>query len=382
LARSVALPPKPPATEAGVTGQMRVLQVTPNFAPHLGGVETHVGEVSKRLNAAGIETQVLTADPSHELAPEEVISGTRVKRLRAYPRGRDWMFTPSLPRAIRSEPWDLVHVQSYHTLFAPTAMATAARARIPYVVTFHSGGSSSGLRTRVRTAQMRALGPLLRRASMLVSVSDFERATYSRLIGVGEEKFMKIPNGASLPEGLERIEADGRLIVSLGRLEQYKGHERVIAALPAVIEREPEARLWIAGDGPDEERLRRLAQDAGVADRVEIGAVDRTVLGSRLMGASLVVLLSDFEAHPLAVIEAASLGVPVLVADNSGMSELAAQGLARSIGLDVSARAHADAMLETMGSTPSANLKVPTWDECAASLAGLYRSILGFPDRA
>jgi glycogen synthase len=355
---------------------MRVLQVTPNFAPHVGGVETHVREVSERLNRSGIETQVLTADPLHLLPGEEIISGITVRRSRAYPRGRDWMLSPTLPRMIRAASWDLVHVQSYHTLFAPTAMAAAARAGIPYVVTFHSGGSSSPLRTRVRRTQMRALSPLLRRAHALVAVSDFERSTYAELIAVGSERIVKIPNGASLPEGLEPIAADGTLIVSIGRLEPYKGHERVIAGLPGVLERVPDARLWIAGEGPDEPRLRRLTSELGVADLVEIGAVDRAQLARRLMGASLVVLLSDFEAHPLAVIEAASLGVPVLVGDNSGMRELAVSGFARAVDVQASPREHALAMVETMASSVPADLRVPTWDDCASALASLYRAII------
>jgi glycosyltransferase involved in cell wall biosynthesis len=349
--------------------------VTPNFAPHLGGVETHVREVSQRLVSYGIEVEIVTADPAHTLAPTEVISGVAVRRLRAYPRDRDWMLAPALPRAIRAGGWDLIHVQSYHTLFAPVAMATAARSRIPYVLTFHSGGSSSRARTLARKTQMRALGPLLRRARALIAVSEFERTTYRELIGADPRKFVKIPNGASVPDGLEPIAADGRLIVSLGRLERYKGHGRVLDAFSTVLEQEPDARLWIAGDGPDEEYLRSRSVELGLGERVEIGRADHTTLARRLMGASLVVLLSEFEAHPLAVIEAAALGVPVLVANNSGMSELAAAGLAQAVELDASAREHGLAMIAAMSSPPS-SVHVSSWDDCAESLAELYRRVL------
>ena len=122
---------------------LRVLQVTPRYAPSVGGVETHVREVARRLPARNVETAVLTPDPSGSLPAHEVLDGVTVHRVDARPRGRDYMFAPGLCGAIRDGGWDLVHVQSYHTLVAPIAMAAAARARIPYVLTFHAGSHSS-----------------------------------------------------------------------------------------------------------------------------------------------------------------------------------------------------------------------------------------------
>jgi glycosyltransferase involved in cell wall biosynthesis len=270
----------------------------------------------------------------------------------------------------------VVHVQSYHTLVAPAAMLVAARAGIPFVVTFHGGGSSSRLRSRVRSRQLRALAPLLRRARALVAIADFEIREYGPVIGVPGTRWVKIPNGADLPEGVGEIASPGRLIVSVGRLERYKGHRRVIAAFPHVLEQEPDARLWVAGSGPDEPALRALAADLGVADRVEIGAEDRPTLAGRLKGADVMVLLSDFESHPLAVIEAASLGVPAVVADNSGMAELAAQGLATAVALDASAEAHAGALVRAMNGPRARTVAaIPSWADCTRRLAELYRQI-------
>ncbi len=324
----------------------------------------------------GIEVAVLTADEAGTLAAHEVIDGIPVERVNALPRNRDWMLVPELPDRIRSGGWDVVHVQSYHTLVAPTAMAAAARTSIPYVLTFHGGGSSSRVRASMRAGQLRALGPLLRRARALVAIADFEIKEYGPLIGVAPSRWVKIPNGADLPSGVREIPSPGRLIMSVGRLEPYKGHSRVIAALPYVIEREPDARLWIAGSGPDEPTLRNLAAKLGVADRVEIGGAERTTMAGRLKGADVMVLLSDFESHPLAVLEAASLGIPAVVADNSGMAELAEQGFAHAVSLEGSPEVHAEAILRAMNVAPQAPVgEIPTWDGCVRELAALYRAV-------
>jgi glycosyltransferase involved in cell wall biosynthesis len=357
---------------------LRVLQVTPRFAPSIGGVETHVREVATRLRSEGIEVSVLTVDETGGLAGKDNVDGVDVSRVAAYPRNKDWMGAPGLPHAIRSGEWDVVHIQSYHTLVAPLAMLTSALAGIPFVLTFHGGGSSSRLRNSLRDAQMRMLGPLVRRASALVAIADFEINNYGQVTGAEASRFVKIPNGADLPESVAEIPEDGKLIISLGRLEQYKGHRRVLEAMPHLLALEPQTRLWLAGAGPDEARLRDLASDFGIADRVEIGATDRVTMAGRLKGASLMVLLSEFESHPLAVLEAASLGVPALVANNSGSAELAAKGYAEAIDLHESPETHAAAMFKCMNSPrPPVRDDIPSWDSCVRDLASLYRSVAG-----
>ena len=349
------------------------------MAPHIGGVETHVREVASRLAAHGIEAAILTADETRRLPRRDVLDGVPLMRVRAWPRGRDYLFAPELAARIRYGGWDVVHVQSYHTLVAPLAMAAAGRARIPYVVTFHGGGHSARVRNAIRGPQLRLLRPLLARARALVSIADFEIDRYGSLLGLPRSRFVAIPNGADLPApSAGTAPANGRLIVSSGRLERYKGHERVLRALPHVLAELPDARLWIAGAGPQEDELARLATTLGVADRVEIGPTDRQTLADRLSGASLAVLLSEFESQPIAALEAASLGIPLVVADNSGLSELVARGLARPVELADSPRAHATAMIgQIVDPAPVQDVSIPTWDACARDLAALYLTVAG-----
>jgi glycosyltransferase involved in cell wall biosynthesis len=355
---------------------LRVLLVTPWFAPHIGGIENHVQQVAARLGKRGFDVTVLTADPTGMLPKNEIVESVSVQRANAYPRGRDWMLAPAMRRVISSGDWDVVHLQGYQTLVGPLTMASAARARVPCVVTFHGGGSLSGLRQRFRSIQMKALAPLFRRAAALVATADFEITDYGRDLKIAPRKFVKIPNGSDLPDGVRPIESDGRLIVSLGRLERYKGHHLAVQALPHLREVDPTARLWLAGDGPERDHLVQLAAELGVGDHVEVGAVDRPTLAGRLSGASLAVALSNFETHPMAVLEAASLGVPVLVADNSGLSELAAQGIATAVPLGLSPAEYGEAMVRAMSAAHS----IPpgllwTWDQCADALAELYVNI-------
>jgi glycosyltransferase involved in cell wall biosynthesis len=89
------------------------------------------------------------------------------------------------------------------------------------------------------------------------------------------------------------------------------------------------------------------------------------------------VLLSDFETHPISALEALALNRPVLLADNSGMRELAERGWARVIPADSSPSEVADAALQQIRD-PILPQKMDwfSWDDCAQALLKLYREVL------
>ncbi len=362
---------------------LRVLFVTPRYYPYTGGVETHVAQVARRMACAGVTAAVLTTDLRGTLPREEQIDGVTIRRVRAYPASSDIYLAPDIYRMIAPGEWDIVHVQSYHTLVAPLAMFAAWRAQLPYVVTFHGGGHSSRLRHTLRGAQHRMLRPLLARARRLIAVAQFEIEFWSKRLKLPVDRFVCIPNGADLPQlpGAARsARTDRTLIASVGRLERYKGHQHVIKALPYIVPRVPNVHLWIAGTGPYESDLRQLAHKLNVADRVEIRAVpanERARMAEELSQAALVMLLSEYETHPIAVLEAAALGRPVLVADTSGLHELAGRGLAKAIPLNSTPEQVAAAVLDQIRAplVPPA-ITLPTWDDCTAGLISLYRQVI------
>jgi glycosyltransferase involved in cell wall biosynthesis len=365
-------------------GPLRVLMVTPRSPLAQGGVERHVMEVSRRLAASGATVEVLCTEPGAKGVREEERDGVLIRTLPAWPAERDWCLAPRLWREMSRQPWDVVHVQSYHTFVAPLAMLRALRLRIPYVVTFHGGGHSSEARNRARPLQRRLLRPLLRRARRLVAVARFEIEEYGAELGLPPERFALIPNGIDLAFSAGAASADGApdgppAIASIGRLERYKGHHRVLAAFPHLLSREPGARLLIVGKGPYEPELREQAEQLGLGDSVEFTSTppdEPMAMADLLHRISLVVLLSDFETHPLVALETAAAGRRLLVADASGLAELAEDGLARAISPQASPEAVASAMAEELDKpSPTARPTLTSWDECAASLSELYGSL-------
>lgn len=362
--------------------ELNILMVTPCYFPHIGGIETHVYEVGWRLAQANARMTVLTTDVSGKLPSTEVLEGVQVIRVPAWPANKDYYLAPAIYRIIAEGQWDLVHCQGYHTLVAPMAMFTARKTGIPYVVTFHSGGDSSHIRSMFRGVQRTALRPLLARAERLIGPSKWEVEFFREKLHLAKERFIVIPNGSyHLPKlAGSPQEKNGKLIVSIGRLVQYKGHHRVIAALPKVLEQVPDARLRIVGTGPYEAVLQRMTKELGVEKHVEIRAVppgDSDGVASIIAQADLVTLLSEHEAQGIAVLEALSLKRPVLVADTTALQEFAEHGFARSVSLESTSEEVAAAIVQQLQDplTPG-DVELPTWDKCATDLLALYQSIV------
>jgi glycosyltransferase involved in cell wall biosynthesis len=358
---------------------LRVLQVAARVAPDLGGIETHVHEVARRLSEGGeFELTVLATDRTRGRARVERCDGYTVHRVPAWPRERDYYLAPGIYSEVRRGEWDLVHCQGIHTPVPVLAMAAARAARRPYVVTLHTGGHSLRHRNALRSLQWRALGPLLRGAYRVIGVSRHEARLFTDLAGLDPTRVEVIRNGGSLPAPTRPPDVVPGLVVSVGRLEHYKGHHRVIEALPYLRQVCPGATVEIIGAGPYETDLRELSARLGVADAVGIHAIppaDRQAMATALGRAAAMAALSDYEAHPVAVMEALTLGTPVIGFAVAGVADLAEDGLVRPVRPSATAEQVAGALREVLSAPrPGVTPGLPTWESCAEALAQVYRA--------
>ena len=360
------------------TRSLRILLVSARYVPDIGGTEIHTKELAERLARRGHHVTVLTTDLEHEAPPCELINGVQVRRVRAWPSGRDYYFAPGIFRAVTQGDWDIVHLQGYHTFVAPMTMLAARHARLPYLVAFHSGGHSSRLRRALRRPQRWLLRPLLASAEFLVGGSSAEAHFFQRALHLPPERFRVIPIVAHLPVVAPPEPAsDGRtLIVSVGRLERYKGHHRLIEALPLILERVPNIHLRIAGDGPYLSALQRLAHELDVADHVEIRGIPsshRENMARLLLRAALVVSLSEYESAGIAVREALALQRPVLITKLPSFADLVGSPGVHTIPSASTREAVASAIVDCLREPLVAEaITMPSWDECVESYETLY----------
>jgi glycosyltransferase involved in cell wall biosynthesis len=144
----------------------------------------------------------------------------------------------------------------------------------------------------------------------LVVLTDGDRADYRELGGLRVER---IPNPTPPVDG-EVSALDAPVVVAAGRLTSQKGFDLLIPAFAPVARRHPEWTLRIYGGGPERASLQAQIEAEGMAGRIELMGPTRQ-LGQALAEASLFVLSSRFEGFGLVILEAMSVGLPVVSFD-------------------------------------------------------------------
>ncbi|MBI5960505.1 MAG: glycosyltransferase family 4 protein [Chloroflexi bacterium] len=116
---------------------------------------------------------------------------------------------------------------------------------------------------------------------------------------------------------------EGPLLLAVARLVAWKGIDHLIRALAQI----PDVRLIVAGDGPEETRLRALAESEKVAHRVTfLGRVPRDRLAIYVRAADYTVLYSGYEGLSHMLLESLLAGTPVIASDKGGNPEVVRHG--------------------------------------------------------
>jgi len=322
---------------------MRILHVVPTYLPawRYGGPIVAVHGLCKALVARGHSVDVFTTnvDGAETLAVPTAtpvdVDGVRVHYFPSpFPR---LYWSPAMRRALAAQVrnYDVVHI---HAVFLWPGIAAARAARregVPYVISPRGMLVPELIRQKSRMVKTLWLQLFERRGFAHAAAMHFTSALESEeaaRIGLPLPPPIVIPNGIDL-ETRPAIARDDDTLLFLGRISWKKGLDRVIAALPSL----PHARLQIAGN--DEEalipRLRALAEQHGVADRIEfLGPIYGDAKNELLARATLFVLMSTSENFGNAVLEALAMETPVVLSRDVGLAEEVRGAEAGIIGME------------------------------------------------
>ncbi|WP_339102619.1 glycosyltransferase family 4 protein [Haloterrigena salinisoli] len=344
---------------------MRLLFVTHRYPPRTGGVETHVKEVATRLAADGHDVAVFSTDAGADVTATSIVDDIRVRRFRSVSPSGSFYVAPQLTRAVRRFDADVVHAHNYHAF--PLFFAALGVTDERFIVTTHYHGGSAD---DVRDALLSLYRPFgrwaVRRADDVIAVSDWEREQLRADFGVDATV---IPNGLHVDRfaTADPERRDGRYLLSVGRLEEYKGVQHVIRALPDL----PAYELVVAGRGSYKSALERIARAEGVSDRVTfLGFVDDDRLPNLYAGADAYVSLSSFEAYGMTIAEALAAGTPCVVRAAGALTDWINRN--GCVGVtDPSPVSVANAVREAVDREIDAG-GIPDWDDVVDRLVDRY----------
>lgn len=304
---------------------LRIAQMLESDGP--GGAEIVVARLAIALRDRG--HTIVPVGPAHRVGwlgarMREQGFETETYTIR---RPLDWRCLREVIQILRARRVEVVH--SHEFTMAVYGAAAARWLGLPHVITMH--GSQYVTAKRRRRV---ALSVAFRCSTHVVGVSADTTAHLRRELGPLAGRIQTVVNGVPYRPG-DRVGTraalgvgdDEVLVLAVGNLIARKGHAVLIRAL-ANQPTDPGARwrLAIAGQGVERDRLTALAEEAGVADRVQLLG-QRSDIPDLQAAADIFVMPSLWEGLPLALLEAMHAGTSIIASRTSGIPEAITDGV-------------------------------------------------------
>lgn len=305
---------------------MKIIQVCQNYFPDIGGIATHVKELSEMLVKLGHDVEVVCADPSGKLPKNDVINGVKITRFWVFAPGDAYYFSPDMFFYLREQEYDVMHAHNYHSF--PALFAALAKKK-KFIFTPHSFGFSKSVSIfkRVLHRIYKPIGSyIFKSADSVISIAPFEMKWLKETFNIPESKLILMPLPIkSVRSSPRKIRGNIIKIGYFGRLSAEKNINVLISAYGLVRLKRPDSGLFIAGDGP----LRQEAEEFGKSfEGVHfVGRLLDDKLDDFIDDLDVFVLCSKFEVSPRAILEAMSHGLPVVTTPVGELPQIFQDGI-------------------------------------------------------
>jgi glycosyltransferase involved in cell wall biosynthesis len=303
--------------------------VTPEL--DFGGVETAVRDRAVALRELGYQVEMACFHKRERMSEALQNEGFQVYSLNSSVRIPNFGLIQKLIKLFQQVKPDIVHAAcieaNFHCLAAARFSGTDSR-----VIAEEVGILTNGAGESIRSWKARKIGATIwRAADRILAISEAVKRDIIKLEGANESKITVIPyyidfSRFQFAPHVEKPKLKKEFIIgSVGRLSPEKGQRVLLQALKIVLQKNENVRLWLIGDGVDREKLKAMADELGISEKVKFWGM-RGDIPELLAQMDLSVQASLFEGLGIAIQEAMAIGVPVIASNIGGIPELIEQG--------------------------------------------------------
>jgi len=295
---------------------MKIIQVCPRYSPQIGGVETHVKELSKKLVEKGFEVEIYSTDPQNKKLSVKFVDGVKISICRSFAPNESYYFSPTLYNLLKKARYDVIHAHSYHA-FPLLISALANGKRKPFVTTFHYYGHGySAFRSMLHMPYKFFGHYIVNSAKRIICVSQHEKKIIESQFPIASQKTIYIPNGVNYRKFAKSkpiLDEDGFKILYAGRLSPEKNLRTLLFAYKELQEKIKGTKLIIVGRGPALLYLKKLSERLSLRNVIWTGGVPHESIAGYYKSADVFVLPSKKEVQCISVLEAMASGLPVVL---------------------------------------------------------------------
>ena len=305
-------------TGAIVGPAMKIVHV--ETGRHLYGGAQQVLWLARGLAGAGTEN-VLVCPPGSDLARAAAAAGLDVREL-ACAGDHDVGFALRLRRNLKAWRPDVVHCHSRRGGDIMGGIA-ARLAGIPALLSRRVDNPESAFAAQLRYRWFRRIVAISDNVAAVLHAQGIEQQRVELIRSAVDVEQFAEPVDRDLLQSEFGIAGEHFAIAVVSQLIHRKGHRFLLDVLPGLLDLYPDIRVVFFGQGPEEERLRALAAKLGIAPTVCFAGF-RSDLKRYLGGFDVLVHPATQEGLGVAMLEAASAGIPVIAFDAAGAAEAVA----------------------------------------------------------
>ncbi len=224
---------------------------------------------------------------------------------------------------LKDHSYDIIHIHA-STIQELAAIAAATKSNRSAKVIVHSHGSGSNFTIFIRLFRAIASISMKKHVDHYCACSKsaaewkftpkYQKQTHIISNGINTEQFLFDSTRRNDIRSKLQISDSEFVLGNVGRLYEIKNQSYLISIFTGLLQKKPNSKLILVGDGPDRSALEKLAEQKGIADKVIFVGNTNDVAGY-LMAMDVFVFPSRHEAFGYAVIEAQASGLPVIASD-------------------------------------------------------------------